>query len=257
MNKIYRILIEIVLVLLFTGAILAASCNLATSSNVERNIIDQNSTVIPSPVLSYTPTSINTTKVEESEMTDGIWLAIFSAIVSAILGISGMVIFDRGKRRKAEKIEDEKRQRDKKIEDEKRREERSSFVETGIIKINKEFEEVSICSVNDYPFKLGGYTVSLKTGESLIIPQPLPDLDVFKYLMIAGWGFAKKDRLFSWENVPGNDSERLLQYLLDDLNIEWAENAEIRKFHDGMSICISKDTNTAEIMMDENLIVTN
>ena len=32
---------------------------------------------------------------------------------------------------------------------------------------------------------------SLKTGESLIIPHPLPD--GFEYLMIAGWGFAKKN----------------------------------------------------------------
>ncbi|MCK4734326.1 MAG: hypothetical protein KAT65_17865, partial [Methanophagales archaeon] len=49
----------------------------------------------------------------------------------------------------------------------------------------------------------------------------------------------------------GNDSERLLLFLLDDLDIDWAENAEIRKSDDGKIICIFKDENSAEIMIDE------
>jgi len=57
--------------------------------------------------------------------------------------------------------------------------------------------------------------------------------------------------LFSWDNVPGNDSERLLIFLLDDLDIDWAGNAEIRKSDDGKIIYIFKDENSAEIMIDE------
>ena len=57
--------------------------------------------------------------------------------------------------------------------------------------------------------------------------------------------------LFSWDNVPGNDSERLLIFLLDALDIDWAENAKIRKSDDGKIICIFKDENSAEIMIDE------
>ncbi|MBE9594589.1 MAG: hypothetical protein IMF19_14045, partial [Proteobacteria bacterium] len=150
-------------------------------------------------LLSPTPMSINKTKVDVSEILNGIWRArdrvnAIAGWITIISCVAGIIFFAY------------KWQKTKKREIGKKRIERSSFVKTGIIKINKEFEAVSICSVNDYPFKLGGYTVSLKIGESLIIPQPLPDLDDFKYLMIAGWGFAKKDRLFSWENVPGNDS---------------------------------------------------
>ena len=55
--------------------------------------------------------------------------------------------------------------------------------------------------------------------------------------------------LFSWDNIPGNDSEKLLRFLRDDLNIGWAENAEIRKSDD--SIHIIKDKNSAEITIDE------
>jgi hypothetical protein len=57
--------------------------------------------------------------------------------------------------------------------------------------------------------------------------------------------------LFNMDNVPGNDSEKLRRYLRDDLNISWAENAEIHKSDDGKTICIFKDENSAEITIDE------
>ncbi|MGB3457898.1 MAG: carboxypeptidase-like regulatory domain-containing protein [Halobacteriota archaeon] len=57
--------------------------------------------------------------------------------------------------------------------------------------------------------------------------------------------------LFSWANVPGDDSDRLLRFLVDDLDIDWAENAEIHKSDDGKTIRIFKDENSAEIKIDE------
>ena len=57
--------------------------------------------------------------------------------------------------------------------------------------------------------------------------------------------------LFSWDNVPGHDSGRLLRFLKDDLDIGWAENAEIRKSDGGKTICIFKDKNSAEVMIEE------
>ena len=106
-------------------------------------------------------------------------------IVEIVLGVFGAIGSFIGI------IESYKRRKDRKIRFEKMDKERKSFVETSIIKINNEFEPVTLCRTNNYEFKLNGYTVSLKTGESLIIPQPLPD--GFEYLMIVGWGFAKKD----------------------------------------------------------------
>ena len=57
--------------------------------------------------------------------------------------------------------------------------------------------------------------------------------------------------LFSWDNVFGNDSKRLLRSLKDKLDIVWAKNAEISKSDDGKTIRISKDGNSAEIIIDE------
>lgn len=66
----------------------------------------------------------------------------------------------------------------------------------------------------------------------------------------------KSSCLFSLENVPGNDSERLLKFLKYDLNIGWAESAEIRKSADGKTIHIFKD-NSAEIMINEKMGKSN
>jgi len=63
--------------------------------------------------------------------------------------------------------------------------------------------------------------------------------------------FVFKPYFFSWDNVPGNDSEKLLRFLRDDFEIGWAENAEILKSDDGKIISIFKDENSAEIIIDE------
>ena len=56
---------------------------------------------------------------------------------------------------------------------------------------------------------------------------------------------------FSWDDVPGNDSRKLLEYLKIHHDIDWAKSAEISKSDDGKVICIVKDENSAEIMHDE------
>jgi hypothetical protein len=57
--------------------------------------------------------------------------------------------------------------------------------------------------------------------------------------------------LFSWNNVPGTDNERLLRYLITYHDIDWAKSAEIRKSDDGKTIYIFEDGNSAEITIDE------
>ena len=57
---------------------------------------------------------------------------------------------------------------------------------------------------------------------------------------------------FSWGNVPGKDNGKLKNFLKDEFDIEWAENAKITKSDEGMTIHISKGKNSAEIKMDNN-----
>jgi uncharacterized repeat protein (TIGR01451 family) len=62
--------------------------------------------------------------------------------------------------------------------------------------------------------------------------------------------------LFNWSRVPGNDtetdSEKVIQFLVDVLDLKWAENATITKSVDEMSINITDDGNTATITIDDN-----
>ena len=59
------------------------------------------------------------------------------------------------------------------------------------------------------------------------------------------------DYLFSWDCVPGEDSERLIRFLRKDFDIEWVVNSKIYKSDDGKTIKISEDENSAEITIDE------
>jgi len=64
-------------------------------------------------------------------------------------------------------------------------------------------------------------------------------------------GFDEKF-VFKWEDVPGNDSKKLLNYLKDDHGIRWAEQAKIKKSGDGKTISIFKNEYSTEIKIDES-----
>jgi len=69
---------------------------------------------------------------------------------------------------------------------------------------------------------------------SLLTPEPSPDF-------------------INLDEVHGNDSEGFLKFLVDYHVIGWTESAEIRKYNDGRTVYISKDKNSAEIMIDEKM----
>ncbi len=56
---------------------------------------------------------------------------------------------------------------------------------------------------------------------------------------------------FSWDDIPGDDSKRLLKYLINDHGISWAESAKIRKSEDGKTIQIFKNKKSVEIKINE------
>jgi hypothetical protein len=85
----------------------------------------------------------------------------------------------------------------------------------------------------------------------------LPFLAAAVEAIMDGW-FEPKNKnidmyLFSWDDVPGNDNEKLVKFLVDYHNTGWAKSAEtgICKSDDGKTICIYKDENLAEMMINE------
>lgn len=65
--------------------------------------------------------------------------------------------------------------------------------------------------------------------------------------------FSKFNYLFSWGGIPGNDSQRLIRFLSDDLNINWVDNAKIIKTDDNRTIRIFTEEKSVEIILDENM----
>jgi len=55
--------------------------------------------------------------------------------------------------------------------------------------------------------------------------------------------------LFGWENVPGNESNGLLNYLKNDLHIYWVENAQITRDDVNKTIRVFTNENSIEIML--------
>jgi hypothetical protein len=63
----------------------------------------------------------------------------------------------------------------------------------------------------------------------------------------------EKNYLFCWDDVPESERERerLRKVLRDKFDIDWAENAEICKSRDDKTLCVFKDGDSSEIMLDE------
>ena len=58
----------------------------------------------------------------------------------------------------------------------------------------------------------------------------------------------KDQYLFSLDNISGKDTKRLMRFLSDASDIDWTKNSQI---HKSTIICITKDENTAKIMINE------
>jgi len=63
--------------------------------------------------------------------------------------------------------------------------------------------------------------------------------------------------LFSWDNVPGNESNNLSEYLKNDLGIDWVSNAQIIKTDDNNTIRVFTPNNSLELKLadDKNTVL--
>lgn len=78
----------------------------------------------------------------------------------------------------------------------------------------------------------------------------LYDVPYFKWISISHLN-KLKTFLFNWGNVPGDDSNRLLNFLKDDFEISWVENAKIVK-SDDTTIRIFTEDKSVEILLEKN-----
>lgn len=70
-------------------------------------------------------------------------------------------------------------------------------------------------------------------------------------MYVIQWNEKEETYLFSWDDVPGNDNNRLIDHLVKTLNIDWAEDAKIDKSGTGKTITVKKEKNSLELELNE------
>ena len=58
--------------------------------------------------------------------------------------------------------------------------------------------------------------------------------------------------LFSWDEIPGNDDERIIKYLKDELKIEWAKTENISKIDDSKTIIVSNNEKLLSLSLNDD-----
>jgi tetratricopeptide (TPR) repeat protein len=63
-------------------------------------------------------------------------------------------------------------------------------------------------------------------------------------------GLIDNSFLFSWDDIPGNDNQRLIEFLKQTYGIDWARTANIEKIDDGKTIKLSIEKNSLSFSLN-------
>jgi hypothetical protein len=66
-----------------------------------------------------------------------------------------------------------------------------------------------------------------------------------------------KKYLFSWDEIPGNDDKRIIEFLKDELKIEWVNTEDIGKIDDGKTIIISNNGKSLSLKLNDEKTKVN
>lgn len=75
--------------------------------------------------------------------------------------------------------------------------------------------------------------------------------------LIEDYGFKKEEYLFNWDEIPGNDDERLIGFLKQNFDIDWVRTAKIEKTDDGRTIRVSTEKNSISLRLNEEKTKVN
>ena len=66
-----------------------------------------------------------------------------------------------------------------------------------------------------------------------------------------------KRYLFSWDKIPGSDSRRLKDFLIQNFGIDWIKTANIKKIDDGRKIIVSVENNFLSLSLNNEKTKVN
>lgn len=67
----------------------------------------------------------------------------------------------------------------------------------------------------------------------------------------------KKTYLFRWEEIPGNDNERLIKFLMKNFSIEWVKEGKIKKNDDIKTISVTNEKNFLSLALNDEKTSVN
>lgn len=76
--------------------------------------------------------------------------------------------------------------------------------------------------------------------------EGLEDIKAGDYVLFVGV------HVFCWEDVPGDDKARLIDFLANNLGIKWAKNANIEKSDKDQTIIVSTEANILHLKLNSN-----
>ena len=62
----------------------------------------------------------------------------------------------------------------------------------------------------------------------------------------------RKNYLFRWNEIPGNDNERLIKFLRKEYGVPWVNTANIEKINDDKTISLSNENNSLLLTLEYN-----
>jgi len=69
--------------------------------------------------------------------------------------------------------------------------------------------------------------------------------------------YVDKTYLFSWDEISGNDDDRIIEILKDKLKIEWAKTENISKIDDGKTIIVSNKEKSLSLKLNDEKTKVN
>lgn len=84
--------------------------------------------------------------------------------------------------------------------------------------------------------------------------ENIPEIEVTSFSSIYMHDNTEKvyEYLFSWDDVPGNESQSFINYLKNYMGIDWADNAKIVKTNNNETIRVFTSENSLEFTLEDN-----
>ena len=114
--------------------------------------------------------------------------------------------------------------------------------------INLETEFIDINNIE----KLKNYT-----NDDDVVADAVKAYTKMNLPIIATLKLFKDEYLFRWDDIPGNDNEKLIEFLKQNFGIDWVKTAKIEKIDEGKTIKVSNQKNHLLIKLNDEQTEVN